>query len=273
MRLRTAIRMNTLRLYWEIAIRSFKRATIYRTAYVAGLLTNAFFAAVRCFVYIAIFDAAESIAGYSLREAISYTWITQALISINAGWISSEIMLTVRSGDVVTDLARPWSFYGYWLSRFLGERAFSLLTRGSLTYLLGVLYFQAHVPSAGEALAFAAALLLAMLVSFALTFMVNLTAFWLVDSTGVIMLANVVLGFFSGFLIPLAFFPPALESIARILPFQAITALPAEIFLGRIAGAALIPALLLQLLWALMLTALALLVLRAAVRKVIIQGG
>src|SRR5262245_45030562 len=157
-----------MRLYYEIALRSLRRATAYRSAYIAGLLTNAFFGALRCFVYIALYGAGGSVAGFTLGDAISYTWITQSLISIGAGWIDSrDLQQTIRSGDVVADLMRPWSFFGYWLSRTLGERIFNLLVRGSMTYLIGVLYFRAHVPTPAEALGFAASISLALLVSLA----------------------------------------------------------------------------------------------------------
>jgi ABC-2 type transport system permease protein len=263
-----------MRLYYEIALRSFRRATAYRSAYVAGMLTNAFFGALRCFVYIALYGAGGSVAGFTLADAISYTWITQSLISIGAGWIDSrDMMQTIRSGDVVADLMRPWSFFGYWLSRSLGERIFNLLVRGSLTYLIGVLYFHAHVPTPSETLGFAASISLALLVSFGLQFLVNLTAFWLIDNTGVLMITNVVHQFFSGFLLPLAFFPPALAALAALLPFQAITGLPAQVFLGQISGAELARTLLLQLFWAVVLGGLAWLALQVAMRKVVIQGG
>ena len=213
-----------MRLYYEIALRSFRRATTYRSAYIAGLLTNSFFGALRSFVYIAIYGAGGSVAGFTLSDAISYSWVTQALISIGAGWIiSRELMESIKSGDVVTDLSRPWSFYGYWLSQSLGERGFNLLLRGSLTYLIGALYFRAHIPTLPQALGFAASL--------------------------------------------------ALAAIARVLPFQGISGLPAQIFLGQLSGAALARALLLQLFWCVLLVAAGLLLLRAAVRKVVIQGG
>ncbi len=262
-----------MRLYFEIARRSFHRAATYRGAYLAGLLTNAFFAALMTFVYRAIFGAGGTVAGFTVEEAISYTWITQSLISIGGGWVSSEIMQTIRSGEVITDLTRPWSFYGYWLSRTFGERAYNLMMRASLTYVLGVLLFDIRIPTPGETMAFAVALLIAMFVSFALNFIVNLSGFWLLDATGVLMIASMALMFFSGFLLPIAFFPPFLAGIARLLPFQAITSLPAQVFLGKISGAELGPTLLLQLFWAVALTVLALGLLRLAMRKVIIQGG
>jgi len=263
-----------MRLYYEIALRSFRRATTYRSAYIAGVLTNAFFGALRSFVYIALYGAGASVAGFSVGDAISYSWATQSLISIGAGWIiSRELMQSIRSGDVVTDLARPWNFYGYWLSQSLGERGFNLLVRGTLTYLIGVLYFGAHIPTPAQALSFAISVMLALVLSFAFSFIVNLSAFWLIENSGLVMIANVMLSFFSGFLLPIAFFPPALATLARLLPFQGISGLPAEIFLGQLTGAALAQALLLQLFWCVALVAAGMLLLRAAVQKVVIQGG
>lgn len=263
-----------MRLYYEIALRSFRRATTYRSTFIAGTLTNAFFGVLRSFVYIALYGAGGAVAGFTLGDAISYSWVTQALISIGAGWIfSRELMTSIRTGDVISDLSRPWNFYGYWLSQSLGERAFNLISRGALTYLIGVLYFQAHIPSAAQALAFVAALSLALLLSFAFSFLVNMTAFWLIENGGVTMIANIMLSFFSGFLLPIAFFPPWLAAISRALPFQAITGLPAQIFLGQLEGPALAWALLTQVLWTAALVGLGLLVLRAAMRKVVVQGG
>jgi viologen exporter family transport system permease protein len=263
-----------MRLYYEIALRSFRRAVTYRSSYIAGTLTNAFFGVLRSFVYIALYGAGGVVAGFTLQDAISYTWVTQALISIGAGWIfSRELMTSIRTGDVITDLSRPWNFYGYWLSQSIGERGFNLVARGSVTYLIGVLYFHAHIPSPSEALAFLATVSLALVLSFAFSFIVNMTAFWLIESGGVMMIANIMLSFFSGFLLPIAFFPPALAAIARALPFQAITGLPAQIFLGQIRAAALAEALFIQLIWTIVLVGIGLLMLRAAVQKVVIQGG
>lgn len=263
-----------MQLYIEVARRSFRRAIAYRAAALAGMITNAFFGAVRCFVYIALFNAGSSnVAGFTLQDAISYTWITQALISIGAGWLTIDLSRSIYSGDVITDLMRPWSFYGYWLSRRLGEQLFNLVIRGTLTYTIGVITFGAVIPSLGELASFIVSVGMAMLLSTTFSFLINLTAFWLIDNTGVTIISNILLGFFSGFMIPLAFFPPWLATIAYVLPFQAISGLPAQIFLGQITGWDLIWVLALQLFWVVILVLCALAILRLAMRKVIIQGG
>lgn len=262
-----------MRLYYEIAVRSLRRATIYRSALIAGMLTNAFFGAMRCFVLAAVYGSSASVAGFTLSQAISYTWITQSLISVGGGWVTTEMMQTIRSGDVITDLARPWNFYGYWLSRTTGERIFNLLVRGLLTYLAGVVLFHIHIPSAAELACFGAAIALAMLVSFAYSFIINATAFWLIDSYGPMMIGTMLLTFFSGFVLPISFFPPALQRLAHVLPFQAITGMPAQILLGQIRGADFVGVLLLQVFWAAVMTIAALAMLRAATRKLVVQGG
>ncbi len=264
-----------MRLYYEIALRSFRRITTYRASFIAGVITNAFFGALRCFVFIALYrqQADPVVSGFTLDDAITYTWLTQSLISIGAGWIAGDIAMTIRSGDVITDLSRPWSFTGYWLSRFLGERVFNLLARGMLTYAVGVVLFGARVPGVSDLAGFGATISLALILSFAYMFIVNLTAFWLIDNTGVVLIANILLSFFSGFYLPLAFFPPALQAVANALPFQAITSLPALTFLGHIRGFDVLATLLLQLGWAIVLLGLGASVLRLAARKVVIQGG
>ena len=262
-----------MRLYYEIARRSFRRAAVYRSAYIFGMLTNAFFGALMTFVYRAIFAGGGAVGGFTVEDAVSYTWVTQSLISIGGGWITAEIGATIRTGEVVSDMTRPWNFYGYWLSRTVGERLYNLLLRASLTYVIGAAVFGARIPTVANFAAFLLAMTLAMLVSFSLSFMVNLAGFWLVDISGLFSLVNVVLMFFSGFLLPLAFFPPALRSVAAVLPFQAITSIPAEVFLGKIEGVALLPALLLQAFWVVVMAGAGLALQRAAMRKLVVQGG
>jgi ABC-2 type transport system permease protein len=252
-----------MRVYYEVAIRSFRRATTYRSAYVAGILTNAFFGALMSLIFIAVYGSGGPVAGLTLRDALSYTWATQSLISIGGGWtIMPEISLT-----------RPWSFYGYWLARWLGEAGLNLLLRGSLTYLIGVLYFDALLPNPDALPWFAASISLALLLSFAISFCVHLTAFWLVENTGVIMITNVLLNFFSGFTLPIAFFPPLLATIANLLPFRAVTGLPAQIFLSQLPAGERLPTLAIQLGWTVLLILFGLWMQHAAMRKVVVQGG
>ncbi len=79
-----------------------------------------------------------------------------------------------------------------------------------------------------------------------------------------------LVNFFSGLLLPLAFFPPWLEFIANLLPFRALLMVPNEVLLGQRSA---LSGLALQLFWVVVMTVIARAMLRAGERKVVIQGG
>ena len=122
-------------------------------------------------------------------------------------------------------------------------------------------------------IAFVASVVLAVVVSFAWRFLFNLAAFWLLDYRGVGTLAMVVSTFFSGQIIPLAFFPDELRLLAWALPFAAMVQAPIEVFLGHARGLELVGLLALQAFWACALLGLGRPVLSAGMRKLVVQGG
>lgn len=263
-----------MRVYQEIARRSFQMQLAYRTANLAGLTTNSFWGALRSFLFISLYGGAGAQAGWTAQDAVTYVWLTQAMIMPVYFWAWWEIALTIRSGDIVTDLAKPIDYYGLWLSRDAGRAVYHLIFRFAPTLLVGVLLFAVPLPvDPARWLAFATSLVLAIWLSFGLRFLYNLAAFWLLDYRGVGGLIATVVSFLSGFLVPLNFFPTGVQEVVRWLPFAGLVQVPVEVLLGQRAGADLAAGLLFQATWALVFLALGRLMLAAAERKVVVQGG
>src|SRR5688572_7941423 len=127
-------------VYLAFARLAFRRQLAYPTANLAGLCTNAFFGYLRASVFTAVFlavPAQSEIGGYDAQAATSYVWITQALIMVVHLWGWWLVETTIRTGDVVHDLARPISFLGYWLARDVGRALYFVLFRGLPTLLIG----------------------------------------------------------------------------------------------------------------------------------------
>jgi ABC-2 type transport system permease protein len=262
-----------VRLYLEVARRSFARHLTYRAATFAGLFANTVFGVMISAVYLGFYHSRGSaeVAGFSLAQAITFVWLGQSLIAVIAIWGSWDIAQSIRSGDVVSDLMKPMNYFGYWLSRDLGRAACHVLTRLAPTFLIGWALFDLVLPPSPLTwLGFAATALLAAVVSFGWRFLVNLATFWLIDVRGINMIVLGLVEFFSGFLVPLAFFPPGLRAVAEVLPFRAAIMAPIEVYLGQRDVVSVIA---LQLFWALALALIGQAVLAAAVRKVVIQGG
>ncbi len=263
-----------MRLYLELAQRSFRRYLAYRAASFAGIFTNTVFGVLLCSVYAALYrgrGGTAAVAGFTLAELITFVWIGQSLLMTIYIWGWWEVAASIQSGDVVADLMKPVDYYAYWLSRDLGRAACHVLTRGVPTFLIGVILYDLVLPgSAVVWLAFAGSVSLAVVVSFAWRFLLNVSAFWLTDIRGVGTLATVAVNFLSGLLVPIAFFPPWLGVAADVLPFRGMVMAPVDVLLGHGNPAR---ALALQAAWAIALSLLARAVLAQAVRKLVVQGG
>ncbi|MEU8350069.1 MULTISPECIES: ABC-2 family transporter protein [unclassified Streptomyces] len=266
-----------MRLYAAVAVSTFRRYTTYRVATAAGVFTNTVFGFILAYTYIALWEQREGLGGYDLPEALTYVWMGQALLMTMAmmgGGFEDELIERIRTGDVAVDLYRPADLQLWWLASDLGRAAFHILGRGVLPMLAGALAFELAVPR--DPLVWAAtlgAVLLGVVVSFAIRYLVVLSAFWLLDGQGVSQIAALAGMFFSGMLLPLTVFPGLLGTVAQALPWASALQIPADVFLGKYPGAELAGAYAFQGGWALALLAAGRALQSVATRKVVVQGG
>ena len=261
-----------MRLYLEVARRSFRRHLAYRAATLAGIFTNAIFGVMIAAVFSALYgNRGDAVAGFTLPEALTFVWVSQSLIMVVYLWGWWEVADAIRTGDVVADLMKPMDYQAYWLGRDLGRAACHALTRMLPTLLVGVAFYDLALPGGvGTWAAFAVSVLLAVVVSFGWRFLLNLSAFWLLDVRGTHTIAIVLVNFFSGLLVPIAFFPDWLRIVAELFPFRAFVMVPIEVLLGH---RPILDALGIQLFWAAALLLLGETMVALAMRKVVIQGG
>ena len=263
-----------LRFYIEVARTAFRRQLIYYWANIAGLLTNIVFGIVFSYVMIALYQARSSAGGYDLNDALRYVWLVQSMVMVvlTFGWY--DLMLTIRQGDVVSDLSKPCDFYWYWFSREIGRSCYYVLYRGLPTYLAGMLIFGFGAPLIWQNWpVFLLSLAFGAMIGIAYRVLFNLVAFWLLEARALGTLATVIAMIFTGSYVPLPFFPDWLRAIADWLPFSGLMNVPAQIFLGKLAGIDLLLEFLRQLGWLIVLTYFARFVVSQAARRVVIQGG
>jgi ABC-2 type transport system permease protein len=263
-----------MRVFIEVARRSFQRQFAYRGAALAGIVANTVFGLILASVYRGFFasrSGSGAVQGFDLAEMQTYIWMSQSLIGVIALWSWYDIARSVQSGEIVTDLMRPIDYYGFWLSRDVGRAASQVLMRGIPTLIAGALLFDLKLPSTvSRWFEFVVCVLMAVLVSFAVRFIVNISAVWLTDVLGIAMITMVAVNFFSGFLVPIAFFPDWLETIANLLPFRAMITAPVTVGLGQ---SSFWPTAGLQLFWVVVMTLLAYWMLTRAARRLEIYGG
>ncbi|MFF4400178.1 ABC transporter permease [Streptomyces sp. NPDC001480] len=266
--------MGAGRLYAAVAAGGFRRYATYRAATAAGVFTNTVFGLILVYTYLALWDQRPHLGGYDQAQAVTYVWLGQALfktLASGGGGVEGELMERIRTGDIAIDLYRPVDLQLWWLSADLGRAGFELLGRGVVPFLFGGLFFDLALPTDVATWgAFLLAVLLAMLVSFGIRYLVALTAFWLLDGTGVTQMAWLVGWFCSGMLLPLNVFPGALGDVVRALPWSSLLQAPADVLLGH---ADPLGTYAFQITWAVALLAAGRMLQAVATRRVVVQGG
>jgi ABC-2 type transport system permease protein len=263
-----------MRLFIELAKRSFQRQLTYRAATFAGLATNFFFGMLRVAVMVALYEASAEVNGISLRGAITFTGLTQALIGFLSifGWY--DMMNSIYTGAVASDLLKPMGYFNFWLAQDFGRALAQLVLRGfTMMAAYAVLIGISFPNGMDQWTAFVISLVLAWLISFSWRFLVNLSGFWTPDARAIGRFGFVLLYFVTGFLMPLRFFPDWFVRMCDYTPFPHMVNSVVEIYLGVLSGPQIAIVLAKQAVWAVLLVFICQLTLRFGVRRLVIQGG
>jgi ABC-2 type transport system permease protein len=267
--------MSDVRVWGALVRTGFRRHATYRSATVAGAFTNSVFGLIKAgFTTGAIAAAGGTLGGYDAASGATYAWVAQALLAPMAMMGSTELAERVRSGDVAIDLARPVDLQLSGLAVDLGRAAYVLLPRGLPPLLVGAVTFGLALPTVPiPYLLGVLSVVLGVALSYGCRFVVNLTAFWLLDIRGIATLYLVGTTVLSGFIVPVHWFPSWMAALAAASPFPSILQAPIDIVTGRVQGLATLHVLAVQAIWLLAVLALGRVVLARATRRLVVQGG
>ncbi len=259
-------------VWWEMIRVSARRVQIYRTSMVFWLIRSMLQLFLIRIVWSAVYGDRETVDGIAGDTLLVYLTISAVQVYILPDIIAVEVGERIETGRVATDLIRPFGFMKQMLAIQLGSTlgiAPALVLVVPAAMLVGSL----ELPSLANGIAYVVSFALAYLVSALTWLLVGLGGFWLINIGGLRALLWVASGFLSGALIPVWFMPDALRIVVQVLPFQAMTFLPASIFSGQVTGTAMIGPLLVQVAWVATLIWSNAWVWARAQRKLVIQGG
>lgn len=267
-----------MKKYWSFFRLRFSMGLQYRTAVIAGMVTQFFWGGMNILVYRAFYESDAAAFPMTLEATCSYIWLQQAFLVLFAAWlIEHEIFDNIMNGNVAYELCRPISIYNMWFFRSVANR----LSRAMLR-CVPILVFASFLPnpfgiSMPASLRHFGWFLLAMLLGFLVTvsfFMViyGLT-FFTISPSGLRILITSVVEFFAGAIIPIPFFPEKVQRVLEILPFASMQNVPLRIYSGSMTDEQMIKAVVLQFVWLIVLVIIGKLLCRFAEKKVVVQGG
>lgn len=199
------------------------------------LVQPATHACIETLLWIALFSAttSQTIGGFSKEHYLSYVLWAAFIARINTSWMFEFRMVDeVDSGAVNSILARPVSFFEYYLSQFLGYKL--ITTAISLLIPLGI-HFVWGSPILLERLP--AVLLLVFYYLFLvhmMSFCICAMAFFFNRVHSFTVAKNLTLWIISGELFPLDLVPEPWKSVLLNLPFSSAVYVPVAYLTGRI---------------------------------------
>ena len=272
----------TLTPYLTVFAGRFQVMLQYRAAAFAGFITQCWFGVLRILIFAAFYAGGAAAAPMSLHNAVTYTWLGQGFLAFVPTGADPDVAEMVRSGAVAYERVRPVDTYAWWYARALAWSVARVLPRAALLFsfagllipLLGLSKWALGLPPTPAAAAlFAASAVAMVLLSAAITLTINVVLVTTLDERGPSVLAGAFIYFFSGMVIPLAFFPDSLRPWLRAQPIAGVVDIPYSIYFGGISGWSAAGAVALQLFWVAVLALVGRWGLERAMRKLQVQGG
>ena len=244
-----------MRLHWELARRGYRTLRRVSRGDRRRPVHEHFFGFLIAYVLLAVYDQRDEVGGYDVADALD-------LRLARAGAARRSSPASGRAGTELgaprpqrrrrhrpVPAARPAAAF---FAQDLGRAAYQALCRAAPQFVLGALVFEITAPGRRAPLARlrASASCLAIVVSFAVRFLVNLSAFWLLDYRGAAGARARRRASALGPDRPALLLPRAVGDVARALPFAAMLQAPIDVYVGEPLGGDTAGVLLLQAVWA-----------------------
>ncbi|MFI6706325.1 ABC transporter permease [Nonomuraea sp. NPDC050478] len=246
----------------------FLFALAYRSSIVMTCVTLVAQVFLLRMIWTAVYGSRAEAAGLTLEALLAYLTLANLQSFATQTLVSRVIHHRIRSGTVFFDLARPIGYLRQMAAFQAGNTGGSLLL---LAPVVPVVLLVGSITAPVNGLGYVVTLVLGYVIAVQLALLISLLGFWMLEIGAVSLLYQLVSQFFAGTMVPLAFFPGFLGTLAEVLPFKYMGYVPAAIYVGHISDIS--GPLLVELAWVAGLWALLALAWSRTHRRVVIQGG
>lgn len=250
----------------------------YRTAALAGIVTQFFFGFMQIMMFHAFYESDPAAYPMTLGQTAAYVWLQQAFLALFGGWFfEGEIFDTIQNGNLAYELCRPIRIYDMWFARSVALRLSKAMLRCMPILLVAVFLPEGYgicAPISPAAfLLFLYTMIMGLLVMVALSMLYYGTALFTISADGLRILFCALVEFLAGWVIPLPFFPERVRKILEWNPLAAAGNVPFRIYSGNLAGEEMIRAIALQAFWLAVMVAAGRMLCRRGERRAVVQGG
>ncbi len=262
-------------------------AISYRFSFITWLIVTALEVLCTVFLWVGVYQNASEgpnsiINGFSFHEMLCYVVFSSIFrfVSFN-GETLWMVHKEVKDGTIAVSFVKPISYRIRFIFTTIGIASIQILLIGIplfsaayLTfYLLGYIVVNSFWEFLAHLLLFLLAQWIAILLMDSVDYFCGILTFYTTASWGINAMKNVIIGFLSGSLIPLSFFPAIMGEIIAYSPFAGMVQNPVLILMMKLDYFDAIKVIGISLAWLIILELFAKLLFAKASKKVTVQGG
>jgi len=263
-----------MRQYLSLTRGNYMVGMVYRFGFLFTIIGNVVYLGVAYYLWRSIYSGQETLRGLTFNETFIYVALGSAVFILLKTYADWFLGYEIREGIIATHLTKPLDFQLYSLFSSLGGMLMNLTAITLPTVLILWLVFKVQITPGLGLLLFPISVFLAFLISFCFDYFVGLLAFYTESTWGLSTTKEIIIMVFSGALVPLQFFPHAMQNILLVLPFQTMYHTPLMMVTRPDQGLDVFgPMLLIQLVWVVVLFILTRLFYSQAIKILRISGG
>lgn len=268
-----------IKIYMPFALNELKRQLAYKGAFYLFILANLFGSFISYYLWKAIYGSSgkQTLGGLAQEEMVVYVFMVYVTSSIVTASISTIVSDDVVKGTVAMNLIKPIDYRLSLVAMASGNMLYRFLVP-SVFIWIGLEIYKVNVLGMAPVTVWGIILyLLSCIMSFLIyvlfDFCFGMLAFFTTYIFGMRMAKEALLSFLTGQLIPISFFPQAVQKVFDFMPFSSMVYTPVMIYLGKYSGNVLVFMMLRQAAWVIILYAAGSLIWRKVTKRLVVLGG
>lgn len=267
------------KIYLPFALNEFKRQMAYKGAFYLFIFISLFGSFISYYLWMAIYgnSGTNTLGGLTQDEMVIYVfmvYVTSSVVTISiADWVSDDVV----KGTVAMHLIKPIDYRMSLIVRAAGNMMYRFWMPAVFIWI-GLEVYKVYALGMSitpwqNILCFVISCIMSFFIYVLFDFCFGMVAFFTTYIFGMLMAKEALLSFLTGQLIPLGFFPEAIQKVFEFLPFSSMIYTPVMIYLGKYTGGTLVFVLLRQAVWVLLLYVLGSLIWKQVTKRLVVLGG
>lgn len=268
--------INTYKAFTKAGVQS---SMAYRASFLCFVLGESLYCFVMYFIWKAVFASSgnSTFMEFSMTDMTVYVFLSNLVGFLTSTDSTESLADEIHDGSIIMRMIKPVNVDFSLLAFELGNKVM-MITCVFIPVMIGVEVYRWAVLgycafNIVNFLLFVVSTVLSYLLAFYLNLIFGYLAFFLMNIWGFSILKGSLIKFFSGSLIPLAFFPGAVRVVFEQLPFASLVYVPTMLYMGKYSGWEIVFVLAKQVLWLGVFVYISKVIWKWAQKRLAVQGG